>query len=373
MSKYIKARAKPDFRVALVAICLSLFGLVMISSASNVIAYDHSQSLNIFVVKQAIALGIGIFLMLFFSAIDYRSYRKIAFPLMIITLVMLLAVFMPVIGGAAKGANRWINLGFTKFQPSEFAKISFILYLSVWLESKSETINSFKKSFLPFLAMLAVIAGLIIMQPDLGTLTVLISSAAVVFFVAGAPVWQFGSMLGFLALAFGVFIRAEPYRWSRFLTFMNPSSETLGAGYHINQAFIAVSQGGLLGLGFGKSIQKMEYLPEPHTDSIFAIICEELGFLRASLVIIAFIYFFYLGMKIARNAPDTLGRLLATGITASLTLQALINIAAMLGMVPLTGVTLPFISYGGSSLAMSLLQIGILLSISRVSNEYAKS
>lgn len=372
MAKYLKQKAKPDFKVALLAVALGLFGIIMIASASDVVAYEKvKEGLNSYVVKQSVAFVIGIVAMVLFSSIDYRNYKKIALPLMVITVVALIAVFLPVIGYAAKGAHRWINLGFTTLQPSEFAKITFIIYLCAWIDAKSDEINSFRKFFLPFIAMLAIVSLLVIMQPDLGTLTTIVVSAIAIFFVSGAPAWQFGSMALFLVTAFGVFIKSEPYRWQRFLTYLNPSAELLGSGYHINQAFIAVSQGGLWGLGFGKSIQKMEYLPEPHTDSIFAIICEELGFARSIFVIIAFVAFFMMGVKIAKAAPDKFGRLLAIGITASICFQALINIAAMLGLVPLTGVTLPFISYGGNSLIVSFVLVGILLNISRVSNQYA--
>jgi cell division protein FtsW len=371
MAKYLKQKTRPDFKIALLAVAMSLFGIIMIASASDVIAYEKTkEGLNSYVITQSIALVIGIILMVIFSSIDYRNYKKMALTFMIITVVALIAVFLPGIGYEAKGAHRWINLGFTTLQPSEFAKITFIVYLCAWLDTKAYEINSFKKFFLPFIAMLSIVSLLIILQPDLGTLTTIVLSAIAVFFVSGAPAWQFASMAGFLLVAFSIFIRSKPYRWQRFLTYLDPSSEVLGSGYHVNQAFIAVSQGGLWGLGFGKSIQKMEYLPEPHTDSIFAIICEELGFMRSIFVIIAFVALFVMGMGVAKTAPDKFGRLLAVGITASLCMQALINIAAMLGLVPLTGVTLPFISYGGNSLVVSLALIGILLNISRVSKQY---
>lgn len=185
------------------------------------------------------------------------------------------------------------------------------------------------------------------------------------FFAAGAPIWHLGTLGLFLMGTFFAFIKSASYRWDRFMTFLNPTVEKLGQSYHINQAFIAVSQGGLWGKGYGQSLQKLRYLPEPHTDSIFAIISEELGFFRAGLVIAAFFYLFYLGLSIAKKAQDDFGKLLAIGIVSSLLLQAFINISAMLGLIPLTGVTLPFISYGGNSLIISFIQIGILLNISK--------
>lgn len=364
--KYISSRQKPDFKIALLAMALALFGIVMLTTASSVIAYDNFQGKNnyYYVIKQSVSFLIGFVAMAFFASFDYRKLKKLSVPAMVITLLLLIAVFLPIVGIESKGAHRWVNLGF-RFQPSELAKITFLVYLCTWFDSRVKNITSIKESFFPFLIMLGLISSLIILQPDLGTLTVIILTSMVVFFASGAPIWNFISLGGFLVLVFVAFIRSSAYRWKRFLTFMNPSAESLGRSYHVNQAFIAVSQGGFWGLGFGNSIQKLKYLPEPHTDSIFAIICEELGFLRSSVVVLAFFYLFYLGLNVSKNAPDTFGRLLAIGITSSLTLQALINIAAMLGLVPLTGVTLPFISFGGTSLVISFIQIGILLNISK--------
>jgi len=368
--KYLKKRVRPDYKIALMAIGISLFGLVMITSASAVVAYENFKGTNdyYYLWHQAIALIIGVVAMIAFSNLDYRYFKKISLHLLIGTIILLIMVFLPGIGSEAKGAHRWLNLGLFPLQPSEVAKVTFLIYLCAWLESRREHIERMERSLIPFLIMLGVIAGLIIMQPDLGTLTVIILSSIAVFFAAGAPIWQFGSLAAILGGVFAVFVISSPYRIKRLLTFVNPSSETLGRSYHINQAFIAVGQGGLWGLGFGNSIQKMRYLPEPHTDSIFAIICEELGFLRSSVVILAYLYFFYLGVKISRQATDIFGRLLAIGIISSIMIQAFINIAAMIGLVPLTGVTLPFISYGGSSLVISFIQVGILLSISRQNN-----
>lgn len=369
--KYLTKKAMPDYKILFLAVGLGLVGLIMIASSSIVIAYEKFDGANdyYYVWHQAFALFGGLILMSILANFNYQNWKKIALPLMITTLVLLVIVFIPVIGNSAKGAHRWINLGAFSFQPSELAKISFVIYLSAWLESREKSLSAIGRSLFPFAVMLGLISFLIILEPDLGTLTIIVLTSMAMFFAAGAPLWNFGSLGLFLIAVFAVFVRSQPYRWSRFLTFMNPSAETLGRGYHVNQAFIAVSQGGLWGLGFGKSIQKLKYLPEPHTDSIYAIMCEELGFFRAALIIVAFIYFFVLGLRVAKNAPDTFGRLLALGLTTSLTIQALVNIAAMLGLVPLTGVTLPFISYGGSSLVMSLAQVGILLNISKHINQ----
>ena len=369
MQRYIKEKKKPNYKIAIIAMALAIFGVVMIASASTVVAFEkfHDQNNYYYVWKQLGALAVGFVAMSLFSNFDYKKLKKISLPLMVITLVLLVAVFLPGIGSTAKGASRWINIG-TSFQPSELAKITFVIYLAAWLESKKYELNRLSKSLFPFTIMLAVISFLIILEPDLGTLTIIIVTSITMFFAAGAPIWHLGSLITFLGLTFIGFVRSATYRWDRFMTFLNPSSEMLDSSYHINQAFIAVSQGGLWGKGFGQSLQKMRYLPEPHTDSIFAIICEELGFFRASLVIFGYLYLFYQGIKTAMQAEDDFGRLLAIGIVSSLMIQAVINISAMLGLVPLTGVTLPFISYGGTSLVICFIQIGILLNVSK----YAK-
>jgi len=371
MQKYIRENKKPDYKVAILVFALVAFGIIMIASSSTVVAYEkfNDQNNYYFVWHQLVSLVIAFIAMSFFSNLDYRSLRKISLPLMIATLILLVAVFVPVIGNTAKGASRWINLGFTTFQPSELAKISFIIYLATWLESKKSQLSKLSKALLPFTIMIGIISLLIILEPDLGTLTIIILTSTIMFFVAGAPIWHLGSLGLFLLATFIGFVRSAEYRWERFMTFLNPAAEKLDQSYHINQAFIAVSQGGWWGKGYGQSLQKMRYLPEPHTDSIFAIICEELGFLRSGLVIAAFFYLFYLGLSISRKAPDDFGKLLAIGIVSSLLIQAFINISAMLGLVPLTGVTLPFISYGGNSLIISFIQIGILLNISKYAVE----
>lgn len=368
LQKYRKASKKPDFLIAILAVGLACFGIIMIASASSVLAYDAFKGANnyYYVFKQILYFVIGVAAMLVFASIDYRSWRKIAFPMMVITLLLLVAVFLPVVGREAKGAHRWVYIPFS-IQPSEIAKITFTIYLASWLESREKHLNRIEASLIPFAIILGIISLLIINQPDLGTLTVILSTAVILFFTAGAPRWQIFSFIGLLAGAFILFITTESYRLSRFLTFLNPESESLGRSYHVNQLYLAVGAGGFWGLGFGNSLQKLKYLPEPHTDSIFAIICEELGFLRASIVILVFIYFFMRAIKVAKGAPDTFGRLLAVGIASSLVIQAFINIAAVLGLVPLTGITLPFISSGGTSLVISFIQIGILLNISRYS------
>lgn len=364
--KYLK-KNKPNFNLAILAVGLSIFGVIMITSASAVVAYEKygGNSDYYFVYHQLIALVFGIILMAVFSNIEYYNLKNKAFTFLLINLGLILLVFLPGIGLEVKGARRWIDLGITTFQPTELLKISFVIYLSAWLDRRQQNLDDAKNTLIPFVAMIAVLAGIIMLQPDLGTLTIIVFTAIIILYSSGTSLWQLGSLGIFFLTVFFIFVRSAEYRWRRFMTFINPSSQTLDQGYHINQAFIAISQGGLLGRGFGGSLQKMRYLPEPHTDSIFAIIAEELGFIRSSIVIIAYIYLAMIGIKISKEAPDLFGKLLALGLISSIIVQAFVNIAAMLGLVPLTGVTLPFISFGGTSLIITFMQIGILLNISK--------
>ncbi len=349
----------------LTVVSLSLFGLVMIGSASALVAYERfNGDHNYFYVgRQTLNLVIGVLAMIIVANVDYHWWRDKARLMLFLTFALLVAVFVPGIGESLKGASRWIHIGPLFFQPSEMVKLTFIMYLAGWFEKRVANI-----SLLPLTVILTAIIGLIIAEPDLGTLTVVILIAAAMFFIAGGAYWQMG-MGGLLAgFVFLTLIRLSPYRWQRLMVFLNPSSEVQGASYHINQSLLAIGSGGLWGLGFGRSVQKYLYLPEPYTDSIFAIIAEELGLLRAMLVIAAFLFLAWRGLRIAQSAPDIFGRLVATGITTWILVQAFINIGALSGLLPLTGVPLPFVSYGGSSLIIIFVAIGVLLNISKHTN-----
>lgn len=362
IEKFRKYRRRPDYWLLIVVLGLSLFGLVMIGSASVLIAFEKfgGASNYYYVGKQALSLLIGMIVMLITMNIDYRQWKKFSIWMLILTLALLAIALIPGLGEATKGASRWIQIGAFSFQPSEIAKLSFIIYLASWFSKRVGKIN-----IIPVLVILAVVSVLVIAQPDLGTLTVIVGIAIAMFFAAGGSYIQLISGSLIIGVAFILFIRSSAYRWQRFLTYINPSSESLGAGYHINQALLAIGSGGFWGLGFGRSIQKYLYLPEPYTDSIFAIIAEELGFLRSSLIILVFAIFAWRGFRIARAAPDNFGRLLATGIVFWVIFQAFVNIGALSGILPLTGVPLPFISYGGTSLIATLAAVGILLNISK--------
>lgn len=364
-----KIKAKPDLILALVVFILCLFGIVMISSASIVSSEERFGTNFYYVSHQAISLIIGLILMTVAYFIDYRFWKKIALILFLGILILLLAVFVPGIGQEFGGAHRWLGWGNFIFQPSEIMKLAFVIYLASWLDSRGEKITHFSAGFIPFVSLMIILGVLIMGQPDLGTLSVILGTAVITFYIAGARTFHLA--LGGIALVIllGFLIKIAPYRLSRLLVYFDPSNQTLGAAYHINQALIAIGSGGLWGLGFGQSKQKYLYLPQAHSDSIFAIIAEELGFLRSILIIAVFVFLAIRGLKIVKNAPDNFARFLSAGIISWIILQAFINIAAMIGLLPLTGIPLPFISFGGSSLIVTLVAMGILLNISKYSTE----
>jgi len=356
---------RPDMFLVLLISALLVFGLIMISSASVVMSKTGTGQENFYFFSQLQAAGIGLVLLYIASRIDFRFWKKLALPFFLVNFAMLVAVFVPGLSFSHNGATRWINLGIINFQPSESIKLALILFLAYWLEKKGDDIHDLYKGVLPFAAIAGSVVGLVLLQPDMGTCTVLAATAGVMFFVAGARLRHVLAALSAGIAALVLLIKMAPYRMARLTIFLHPATDKSGAGYQISQALLAVGTGGIWGLGFGRSRQKFNYLPEAATDSIFAVISEELGLIRASLVVVVFLLFGVRGYKIAKGAPDTFSRLTATGITTWVVAQAFINILAILSLMPLTGVPLPFISYGGTSLVMILFACGILLSISR--------
>lgn len=362
LDKY-RFRHRPDYLLIFLVLALCLIGLIAISSASVIISFEHFGKNYVYLSRQAAALVVGVLAWLLFQAIDYRFWKKIAPFLLFFTFGVLLLVFLPGIGHGLKGATRWLDLGFVTIQPSEIAKLSFILYLAAWLEARKNNLLELK--VIAWLGLLiALVAGLIILQPDMGTTVVVVLVAGVMVYLAGASLYHLSLSSVLALLLFFILIKIAPYRLERLLTFFNPS-ESLGSAYHINQALLAVGNAGLFGLGFGSSRQKYLYLPQPQTDSIFAILAEELGFLRASVVILLFLALGIRCFSLAKKAPDDFARLVVVGVAAWILVQVLINLGAMLSLVPLTGVTLPFISFGGTSLVVLLAAMGILTNISK--------
>jgi cell division protein FtsW len=308
-------------------------------------------------------LVIGTIGFLISSKIPYRFWYRMAVPALIGTLLLLIAVFLPGIGVHALGANRWVNFGFFVLQPAELAKLVMVLYLSAWF-SKQE-----KSRLGAFLLLLGMVAGLVILEPDLGTTIVIVCISLWLYFFSGAPLVHFGFLVPLVMVAVIVLAVASPYRAQRIMTFMNPEHDPQGSSYQIRQVLLGLGSGGWSGVGIGKSRQKYEYLPEANTDAILAIIGEEVGFVGTAMVVFGFLFIVSRGYRIAARTKDTFGRLVALGISSWVASQACINISAMVALVPLTGVPLPFVSYGGSSMILLLFAMGIVNNISTYRNE----
>lgn len=346
---------------------LLTIGIVMLSSASAVLSYQKFGTPYYYTIHQLLfGLIPGLALLYITSRVDYHHWRTLALPFLLGSIVLLVLVFLPGIGYEYGGARRWIHLGPLLFQPSEVVKLSLLLYLATWLSVKgAKHVQNFAYGFLPFTVMIGVIAVLVILQPDIGTMGVISAIAFTMYFIGGAAVPHL-AIAGAAGIAMIlVLIRTAEYRLQRFMTFLQPELDPLGIGYHINQALLAIGSGGLLGRGFGHSRQKFAYLPEVTGDSIFAIVAEEMGFLFTIFFIALFVFIAARGLRIARNAPDDFGKFIAVGVVAWIIFQAFINIAAMLSLLPLTGIPLPFVSYGGSAMLVSLAAVGILINISR--------
>jgi len=358
---------QPDYWLLGYLVFLLAFGLLMLASASSVQSFERFND-SYYILKSQILKGIipGIFLAWWLSIIPYAKLKKIV-PIFFFTVVgLLVAVLVTHYAFNWGGASRWLSIGPIVFQPSEFMKLALVLYLAMWLEKRvPDQIKSWKQGLFPFMLIMGSIAALIILQPDMGTLLVVLVSGFIMYFLAGVPWRHLAAIIGILLIGLSVLVVFEPYRLKRLTTFLNPEQDTQGAGYHIQQSKIAVGSGGLFGVGIGKSRQKFNYLPQVYGDSIFAIVGEELGFIASSLLVLLYVLLGFRGFYIARRAPEVFSKLVAVGITSWFTFQAFINIGAMIGIMPLTGIPLPFISHGSSSLVSCLLAVGILLNISR--------
>lgn len=355
-----------DKGLIIIIFFLVIFGLVILSSASIEISRKHFDKPYYYFFHQLI-YGVGIGLIFFFLAqkIHYRFWKKWALIILFFCIVALFLIFVPGLGIDNGGAKRWLNLKYFSFQPSELMKLGFIIYLAAWLERRKEKIKIFAKSTLPFLIVTGLIGILIFNQPDIGTLGVISIIGMVVFFTAGAKLSHILIIVLSTLTAFFTVIKIAPYRMNRLLVYLNPDIDPLGISYQIKQALLAIGSGGLLGIGLGHSRQKYNYLPSPASDSVFAITAEEFGFVGAIALISLFLALAIKGFKIAKNSPDRFAKFTAIGITFWLVSQAFINVGAIIGLIPLTGITLPFISYGASSMIVSLCGAGILVNISK--------
>ncbi|TSC53679.1 MAG: cell division protein FtsW [Parcubacteria group bacterium LiPW_39] len=363
---------QPDYILLTVIGILVVFGLIMISSASVALSQEKYQE-SYHYLKSQLVRGVlpGLALALIAYFIPYQFWRKLALPLLIIAVAGLILVFFPGVGLEYGGAKRWLRIASVSFQPSELLKLPLIIYLAAWLASKEKEIKSLAGGLVPFVILVGLVCLLILLEPDLGTVGVIGLTSLFIFILAGARISHIlliivsAAILGFLLIKLNWF----PHATNRVQTLLNPELDPQGIGYQINQALLALGSGGFFGLGLGQSLQKFRYLPQPASDSIAAVIGEELGFLGLLCLLLLFVIFAFRGFKIARQAPDNFGRLLAGGITGWIIFQTLINIAAISGLIPLTGITLPFISFGGSSLAITLAAMGILLNISKYSTK----
>lgn len=348
-----------------VTLALLLIGLAAVSSASSVLSFERFGHNNYYFFRQIIFVLAGLAAMFIFSRIDYQVWKKYSGFLLVGALAVLCLVLIPGIGFKSGGTRAWFNIGSFLLQPSEFIKLVLIFYLAMWFDRKIGAESNFWFGILPPLFAAGSLVGLILIESDLGAAIVYVMIAAVVFFAAGA---RFRYLLGLGAAGLALLsllIKAAPYRVARITAFLHPEQDPQGIGYHITQALIAIGSGGWWGYGFGDSRQKHNYLPESIGDSIFAVMAEELGFVRILFIVLLFAVFAVLGLRIAKKSPDTFGMLTAVGITSWIVFQALINMGAISNLLPLTGITLPFISYGGSSLLAASIGAGILLNISR--------
>lgn len=354
---------KLNILLLIIVTIMALYGIIMIYSASSVWAQYKFNDAFHFAKYQFIFFIISFLCMLIVKKIDYNLYKKHSNKILLLSLILLILVLIPGIGTLRNGSRSWFKIGTFGLQPSEIAKVSLIIFLSKYLEKNQNNLSNIKKSILPVLGIIFLFFGLIMLEPDFGTGMVIVLSLMLILFISGVKLKFFASLgiLGILGIA-GLIIIA-PYRLKRIISFLNPWSDPLGSGYQIIQSLYAIGPASLLGLGFGKSIQKQFYLPEPQTDFIFAIICEEFGIVGAISVIALFISLFYIILKISLKQNNLFAKYLSFGLGMQIILQGALNLCVVTSLIPVTGVTLPFFSYGGSSLLVSMISIGIILNI----------
>ncbi len=344
---------------------LLAIGVVMIYSSSSIYAWERLGSSAYFLKRHLIYLTLGLFGALLCMSIDYRILRRFTKPLLLISFTLLVLVLLPGISREIAGAKRWFRIFGFSFQPSELAKLAVLIYMADYLSRKEDCIRDFYKGFMPVMIVLGALALLILLQPDLGTALSIVVIVLVMLFVAGVRLAHLAAVILLAVPAFYILILSAPYRRARITAFLNPWADPLGSGFQIIQSQVALATGGIFGVGLGKSLQKLFYLPAAHTDFIFSIISEELGFIGAFTVIILFMIFILQSARIAKNAVDAFGYYLSLGIIAMIGFEVVVNIGVSLGNLPTKGLPLPFISYGGSSLIFDMLSAGLLLNISR--------
>ena len=355
----------PDYVLIATTAVLVVIGLIAVYSASFAVGYAEYGDSNYFIRRQAVWAAIGVGGLLTAMAIDYRMLMRLSPLLMLLALGGLALALLPGISVEQNGASRWIGVGSFTAQPSEFAKLAVLIYIAAWLAAKGTAVRDFALGVVPFAAMVGLVCALVVLEPDLGTTILIAFIAGTLFFVSGARVLHVltlvGSVVGFTA----TLILVGGYGMNRLLSFTSAEADPQGAGFQTLQLLVAFGSGGLTGLGLGVSRQKFFYVPGSHTDGVLAIIGEELGFIGVTVVLLLFVVLLWRGLLIARRAADPFGSLLAMGVLAWLSCQLLLNVGGVTRLIPLTGIPLPFLSYGGSSLAVTLTAVGVLLSVSR--------
>lgn len=345
----------------LIAVGVSMF----ISASLGILAKNEKVFYSVLFSQLVLGLGLGLVGMYFSNKIDYKFWRKYSFLFFVGSILLTACVFVPHLGWSHGGAQRWIQIGGFSFQPVEFLKFGFIIYFAAWLSWAKNKVQDFKFGILPFAIMLALIAGILLKQPDTKSFILISVTGVGMLFLSGVPIrYIVGVGFGGILLL-GSLLFFKPYLQERVKTFIDPSSNPQGSSYQIQQSFIALGSGGIFGRGFGQSIQKFSYLPEPQGDSLFAVIGEEFGFVGSIVIICLYILFALRGFRIANNSPDLFSRLMVSGIVILVVAQAFMHIASVTGVFPLTGVPLPFMSHGGTSLMIYLIAIGIIFNISK--------
>ncbi|MBO8171289.1 MAG: putative lipid II flippase FtsW [Bacillaceae bacterium] len=365
-----RSRGAPDFLLLFLTLSLVGFGIVMVFSASSILAYmsaDYNHDSMYFVKKQALWAVIGFVAMLVVMNIPYQFYKKLFFPIMILSFILLLLVKVPGLGATINEARSWLKIGPYTLQTSELAKLGLIIYLAGLINKKRERFRVFSTGLLPAVVVTGGFFITIATQPDFGTASILLATAVIVIFAGGAHLKHifYLSLPAILFSLYYIFDPRHPYRMDRITSYLNPWNDSLGSGFQLIHSYYAMGHGGLTGVGFGKSIQKFLYLPLPQTDFIFAVMAEELGFIGCTAFIIVFLLFLWRAVYISLKSRDVFAYLLGIGIVGMIAVQAVINIGGVTGTIPITGVPLPFISYGGSSLLTCMIGTGLILSISR--------
>jgi cell division protein FtsW len=355
----------PDLWLFGLVVALVSIGVVMVYSASAIMAADRFRDPLHFLKRQGMWVILGMGAMWAGMLFDYRRLERLVVPLLAASFVLLVLVLVPPFGQEVNGTRRWLRLGPVSFQPVELAKLSLLLYLASFLARRGEVMGSFGRGLLPLLLVAGGMAGLTLLQPDMGNAMVLVILTLALAFLGGARVMHMGLIAGAALPLCAAAIAMKPYRLRRMVAFMNPWNDPQGSGFQIIQSFLALGSGGWLGRGLGESKQKLFYLPEAHTDFIFAIIGEEFGILGSAIMVVLFTLFVWRGLRIGLRAPEAFGSFLALGLTVMLATQTIVNLGVVTGSLPTKGLPLPFISFGGSALTMALFSTGVLLNISQ--------